>query len=73
MRAVEIGYDAAVAELGFDPADLRIVCGEQGAQFLSTIPLHNASFEDVLRSLAAAVMLGTIAGIRLGKMYGETA
>lgn len=70
QRATEIGYDDAVREIGLDATDLRIVCMEQGSEFLATIPLIGATFEDVRRALASALMVGTIAGTRLGRLYG---
>lgn len=68
MRAKEIGYDEAIAELGFDPKQLRLACKQEGSDWIRQLPI-SASFEDVENVIAAAELAGIVAGIRLGRLY----
>lgn len=69
LRARDIGYDEALAELGFDAEQLRLACHKNGVAWLHQLSL-TPSAGDVLALIAAANLEGLTAGIRLGRMYG---
>lgn len=68
QRALEVGYDAAVAELGFDPEQARRACGNLALGMMRNVPAAS-TVRDVYDANAAAHLVGLIGGIRLGRLY----
>lgn len=68
QRSREVGYDEALIELGFDPAQLRLACSREAVAWLRPLAVR-PTFGELVDLIAAAELVGISAGVRLGRMF----